>query len=118
VTFGCRHDSTTAPLEPSVPPPTVVIPPPVSPPTSWKVSGHVLASHNTQAIAGATLILDGIAREKSDDNGAFVLTRRKDRTGPWPSPPTVISIAKHFCGAVKCAETSTSSNQIAIPQRT
>jgi len=73
-TLGCRQ-SKTAPTAPSVAAPEVVSAT-VAQPTSWKVSGHVLASHNRLPVSGASLVLDGAAAETSAGDGSFTLDTR------------------------------------------
>src|SRR5262249_25259793 len=58
---------------PRVAPPLPATPAAPPPPTSWKVSGHVVASHNRLPVSGATLSLDGIPPAVSAGDGSFSL---------------------------------------------
>jgi len=70
--LGCRQDK-TAPSGSPVAPPPIATPAAPPPPTSWKVSGHVVASHNKLPVSGATLSLDGIPPAVSAGDGSFSL---------------------------------------------
>src|SRR5262245_38024987 len=70
--LGCGQDK-TAPTGSAVVPPPIASPAAPPPPTSWKVSGHVVASHNRLPVSGATLSLDGIPPAVSAGDGSFSL---------------------------------------------
>jgi hypothetical protein len=70
--LGCRQNKTALSGSPVAPPP-IATPAAPPPPTSWKVSGHVVASHNRLPVSGATLSLDGIPPAVSAADGSFSL---------------------------------------------
>src|SRR5262249_28945367 len=70
--LGCGQDK-TAPSGSPVAPPPVATPAAPPPPPSWKVSGHVVASHTRRLVSGGTLFLDGIPPAVSAGDGSFSL---------------------------------------------